>query len=190
MATPTPSDLCKHTLKTDRLTLHIYDTSQADQSAHLVKCFNDPVTLVEMGDYNVSSNEVIISLSKACNLRPNAIHSISSTEGFVYIIHLDDPATGASPMIGMISLMQRGADVATDIGWITLNQYSGKGYTTEAAKEALRHWRQDVGVEGITCSVVETNKASQRIAEKIGMKRGDIFVNPRTGRNSVRYALL
>ncbi|KZP33670.1 hypothetical protein FIBSPDRAFT_1036190 [Athelia psychrophila] len=193
MAPATPQDICKHIIQTSRLTLHLYDTSEVDQSTLILNVFNDPVALAKMGDYGLRTNNSIVSLCTALHLRPNAHHTILSTEGFFYIIHIgvDVPASDTASMVGFISLMQRDDESAPDIGWVLLNQFAGKGYATEASKEALRHWSQDIsGLENIRCIMSPTNGASRQVALKIGLEENERkIVNQHTGKENLVFTL-
>lgn len=192
-AAPTsPLEICKHTLHTPRLTLHLYDTSNVDQSAHALNLFNDPVALSAMGDYGIRNIDQVISLAVACHLRPNTHHTMLTTEGFCYVIHLGVEASAGdtSSMIGIISLMQRSDEGAPDIGWMMLHQSSGQGYATEASKEALRYWSQELHLKSILCFVSPKNLASCQIALKIGLVgNGETFVDEESGKDCMVYEL-
>ncbi|KZP33669.1 hypothetical protein FIBSPDRAFT_943450 [Athelia psychrophila] len=193
MAPATPQDICKHTLHTSRLTLHIYDTSEVDQSTLILNVFNDPIMVSNVGDYGLRNNDSVVSICAAFHLRPNAHHTILSTECFCYVIHLgvDVPASDTASMIGMISLAQRDDESAPDIGWGLLNQFAGNGYATEASKEALRHWSQDLlGLKKIICFISVENEASRQVALKIGLEEiGGKVVDQETGKESLVFIL-
>ncbi|KZP33668.1 hypothetical protein FIBSPDRAFT_1036188 [Athelia psychrophila] len=191
MAPATPRDICKHTLHTPRLTLHIYDISEVDQSTLILNVFNDPIMVSNVGDLGLRDNESVVSRIEEFHLRPNAHHTILSTECFYYVIHLgvDVLASDTASMIGMISLMQRDDESVPDIGWALLNQFAGNGYATEASKEALRHWSQDLsGLKQIRCIMSAENGASRQIALKIGLEEGKV-VDRETGKESLVFML-
>jgi RimJ/RimL family protein N-acetyltransferase len=62
-----------------------------------------------------------------------------------------------------------------DLGWATHEPCIGLGYATEAARAALRFWREDVGVEEIWAGAFPTNRWSLRGAEKISFVDGGTF---------------
>ena len=60
-----------------------------------------------------------------------------------------------------------------EIGYDFLSKYWNQGYATEAAKAVKDHAVEKLGIDSkIICSFIrKNNKASQRVSEKIGMKR-------------------
>lgn len=57
----------------------------------------------------------------------------------------------------------------TDLGYRWKRQHWGKGYATEAGKACLWYGFEKLGLEQIMAQVLEENKASIRVLEKIGM---------------------
>lgn len=57
----------------------------------------------------------------------------------------------------------------TDLGYRWKRQHWGKGYATEAGRACLRYGFEKHGLEQIVAQVLEENKASIRVLEKIGM---------------------
>ena len=53
----------------------------------------------------------------------------------------------------------------------------GKGYATEAAREFLRFLREDFGLKDIITWPDETNRQSNRVAEKLGFIYGGKIKN-------------
>lgn len=60
---------------------------------------------------------------------------------------------------------------AIEIGWRLASKYWGKGYAPEGAKAALDFAFNKIGVDEIVAITVPANQRSQRVMEKIGMKR-------------------
>lgn len=60
---------------------------------------------------------------------------------------------------------------AVEIGWRLGSQYWGKGYATEGAKAVRDYGFNTIGLKEIVSLTVPANKRSQRVMEKIGMKR-------------------
>jgi RimJ/RimL family protein N-acetyltransferase len=73
--------------------------------------------------------------------------------------------------IGYISYFRRNSDVSGEIGYGLLSEHYGCGYATEAGKEALRHWKEDVGIK-IFAAASSDNLASTRVLEKLGFVPG------------------
>jgi RimJ/RimL family protein N-acetyltransferase len=88
---------------------------------------------------------------------------------FYYILRIGDKD---GPMIGGVSVAQRGASVPPDMGWCILEPHMGKGYATEGAKEFLRYLREDFGLQEIMVWQGSTNRESRRVAYKLGFVEG------------------
>ena len=70
---------------------------------------------------------------------------------------------------------------AIEIGWRLAFDHWGQGYATEAARRALAHGREELGLKGIVSFTVPANMRSRRVMEKIGLshdKDGD-FDHPK-----------
>lgn len=91
---------------------------------------------------------------------------------------------GIAPFIGYVGLWP--ADFVTGVpmvetGWRLDRAHWGRGYATEAAREALRFGFTDLGLEEIVSFTVPQNHRSIRVMERIGLIRdpsGD-FDHPR-----------
>lgn len=57
----------------------------------------------------------------------------------------------------------------TDLGYRWKQRHWGKGYATEAGMACLQYGFKNLGLEQIVAQVLEENKASVRVLEKIGM---------------------
>jgi RimJ/RimL family protein N-acetyltransferase len=82
----------------------------------------------------IRTSEQCIALDRHVGLPPHVRGPYNEEGQCNYIIHLRD-GTQEGPMIGMFKLLQPQEDTPPQIGWV----YSGKGYATEAAGEALRY---------------------------------------------------
>lgn len=51
--------------------------------------------------------------------------------------------------MGAVGLGQRSKAIPPDISWALLEEYMGKGYATEAAKELIRALREEMEVRDI-----------------------------------------
>jgi RimJ/RimL family protein N-acetyltransferase len=104
---------------------------------------------------------------------------------------------GESPFIGYVGLWP--ADVvaagAVEVGWRLARASWGRGYATEAAREALRHGFTEVGLAEIVSFTVLQNERSWRVMERIGLVRhpaGDFdhpHVDPVAYPHLVRHVL-
>lgn len=98
-------------------------------------------------------------------------------------------ATDVAPFIGYVGLWPADyvAPGMVEVGWRLSRQYWGRGYATEAAREALRFGFMEVGLTEIVSFTVPQNDRSWRVMERIGLVRdpsGD-FDHPRV--DAMRY---
>ena len=112
----------------------------------------------------------------------------------------------AAPIIGDFMLRRRDAwaqlevadqarEAEAELGWVLDPTYTGHGYATEAVQELLRHCFQDLGVRRVTANCFLANDTSQRLMERVGMRREVHAIREslhRSGRwlDTVGYALL
>ena len=81
---------------------------------------------------------------------------------------------GAEPFIGYVGLWA--ADYVTgapmvEVGWRLARAHWGRGYATEAAREALRFGFDEVGLDEIVSFTVPQNHRSLGVMERIGLIR-------------------
>jgi RimJ/RimL family protein N-acetyltransferase len=92
-------------------------------------------------------------------------------------------APGVAPFVGYVGLWPADyvAEGMVEVGWRLARQHWGRGYATEAAREALRFGFDEVGLDEIVSFTVPANERSWRVMERIGLRRdpdGD-FDHPR-----------
>lgn len=91
-------------------------------------------------------------------------------------------------------------DETTSVGWNLNPQFGGQGYAFEAAKALLDHLFRAKGFRRIYAYVEDHNTPSQRLCEKLGMRREGVFIefvsftkddagNP-IYENTMQYAIL
>lgn len=74
-------------------------------------------------------------------------------------------------IIGLISLIEKDADSAVEIGlWIHPN-YHGNGYGTEASELMIDYGFRELALHKVIARAYESNKGSQRIWEKLGFEK-------------------
>lgn len=91
-------------------------------------------------------------------------------------------------------------DKTASVGWNLNPQFGGQGYAFEAAKAQFDHFFQARGFRRLYAYVEDHNKPSQRLCEKLGMRREGVFVefvsftNDDAGdpvyENTMQYAIL
>ncbi|MCJ1317191.1 hypothetical protein MMC15_002514 [Xylographa vitiligo] len=140
----------KPVLHTPRLTLTVFDENRPDHYDHVIACFQDPVSLREMGDMGIRTHEHLKALSHNMLLSSSFCSGNTPHEMAVYNIHL-----GSSP-----------TDPKFDQPRSALkNCPSGRG-------EISRYMAEEYGVTEMVALIKPTNAVCIRVAENIG------FVEP------------
>ena len=80
---------------------------------------------------------------------------------------------GGAPFVGYVGLWPAAylAEGMIEVGWRLAREHWGRGYATEAAREALRFGFEDVGLDEIVSFTVPRNERSRRVMERIGLVR-------------------
>ena len=91
--------------------------------------------------------------------------------------------SGVAPFVGYVGLWPADhvAPGTVEVGWRLASEHWGRGYATEAAREALRFGFTEVGLDEVVSFTVPQNERSWRVMERIGLVRdpsGD-FDHPR-----------
>jgi len=91
-------------------------------------------------------------------------------------------------------------DKTASVGWNLNPQFGGQGYAFEAARALFVHLFRAKGFRRLYAYVEDHNKPSQRLCEKLGMRREGVFVefvsftNDNAGNpiyeNTMQYAIL
>jgi RimJ/RimL family protein N-acetyltransferase len=61
--------------------------------------------------------------------------------------------------------------VQAELGWVLHPDHGGLGYATEAVRELVRLGFEDLGLRRLTANCFADNTASQRLMERLGMRR-------------------
>ncbi len=69
-----------------------------------------------------------------------------------------------------------------EVGWRLARWAWGKGYATEAARTALDHGWDELGLDEIIAFVDPDNARSLAVARRLGMSEADTTADPNTGR--------
>ncbi len=75
-------------------------------------------------------------------------------------------------VIGHMAFYNWFADSSTyEMGWVLNRRYHGQGYATEAARDLMKYGFMNLNLHRIIASCTLENKASQRVMERLGMRR-------------------
>jgi RimJ/RimL family protein N-acetyltransferase len=82
------------------------------------------------------------------------------------------PKASLDRFLGWVLLIPRDAvGPEVEIGWRLLQSAWGRGYAPEAAAAIVRHAFETVGLDRIIAEIHPEHARSQRVAEKIGLRR-------------------
>ena len=100
-----------------------------------------------------------------------------------YLLRLK--TTAAAPLMGAVSLAQRGAAVHPDLGWCVLEESMGKRYAAEAGMRLLSFARDDLRIQKVVTWPGTGNQRSIRVAQKIEFVEGGTVRDKEGGLNLV-----
>jgi RimJ/RimL family protein N-acetyltransferase len=156
------------TLRTERLVLRPWRRSDRESFAALNA---DPVVMEHFqGTMSAAQTDDFVDRIEAC----------WAERGWgLWAVEVD----GVAPFVGYVGLWPA-EDVngsICEVGWRLAHEHWGHGYAPEAAREVLRFGFEEVGLDEIVSFTSVGNRNSQRVMEKIGLRRdpaGD-FDHPR-----------
>jgi RimJ/RimL family protein N-acetyltransferase len=156
-------------LYTERLVLELFDRNSPEHYEGYIASVNNPTAYANMGDFGLKTKADIDALLDATRLSPAYCKGMVADVDIQYNLRL---GSKDGPIIGGVTLASRSASVPPDIGWCMIELYIGKGYATEGARELLRYFREDFGLQEIMSWPGSENPASCRVAEKLGFVNG------------------
>jgi ribosomal-protein-alanine N-acetyltransferase len=91
---------------------------------------------------------------------------------------------GVAPFIGYVGLLEPSFEAhftpCVEVGWRLAAGHWGHGYATEAARAALAHGFEVIGLDQIVSFTTVGNTRSRRVMEKLGMHRDPLSeIDPR-----------
>ena len=72
--------------------------------------------------------------------------------------------------IGLVGVIKRDFLAGPDVGYALLRDFEGRGFAFEAASEAYRWGKEELGLEKIGAIVSPGNTASIRVLDKLGLQ--------------------
>ena len=151
---------------TERLTLR---PTSIEDAPFIVELLNSPLWIQNIGDrnvYNVSAAENYIKTKMLPQLEMLGY-------GNYTVIRNSDNA-----LMGTVGLYDRAGTEGIDIGFAFLPQYFGQGYAFESAQRIMEAAVQEFGLKIIGGYTLPSNKASQKLLEKLGLKFVDMLKIP------------
>lgn len=144
-------------IETDRLQLS--ELTLAD-AAFTVALLNEPAFLANIGDKEARDEDGARRYLAAGPIASYARHGHG-----LWKVSLRE--TGEA--IGICGLLRREGLEDPDVGFAFLERHWNRGYAAEAARAALAHGEQVLGLRRIVGIVKPHNLASQRVLRKIGL---------------------
>ncbi|HSF95635.1 MAG TPA: GNAT family N-acetyltransferase [Thermohalobaculum sp.] len=96
------------------------------------------------------------------------VHSYPAGLGYWIVARKKHP----DEFLGWVLLIPEDAiGPEVEIGWRLLSATRGRGYATEAARTLVDHGFRTVGLDRIVSLIYRANRASNRVAEKLGFRR-------------------
>ena len=144
------------TIKTERLTLHGLNVSDAENMIDILT--NEEVALTYMLPKFTCREEAYKLFERIMNLS-------NSEDKFVYGIYLNER------IIGFTNEVEKN-DEFIELGYVIDPEFKGNGYATEALKASINELFS-MGYPSVKTGAFEKNVASMRVMEKSGMTRCD-----------------
>ena len=163
-------------LETRRLILRQFTLADAP---FLLQLMNEPGFIQYVADRGLRTT------ADAAAFLSNKI--LPSYERFGFGFYRVEVKDSGAP-IGMCGLIKRDMLDEVDIGFATLECYSGRGYTFEASSAVFEYGRSVLGLPAIVGLTAPDNKASQHLLQKLGLRFRESIDLPGYGRESFLFA--
>jgi RimJ/RimL family protein N-acetyltransferase len=146
----------------------------------IIKILNDPGFLKNIGDRNVRS------LSDAENFIESRYIDSYQKNGFgMYLVELKESGIA----IGQCGLIKRDSLPDIDIGFAFLESQTGKGYAVEAGLAVLTFAKEKLKLKRLIGFTLPHNFASQKVLQKIGLKKEGSFTWAQDGSENVLFSV-
>ncbi|HEY2711310.1 MAG TPA: GNAT family N-acetyltransferase [Chthoniobacterales bacterium] len=163
-------------LETERLSLRQFDLADAP---FLLELMNEPGFIQYVADRGLRT-----TADAAAFLSKKILPSYERFGFGFYRVELKDSHTP----IGMCGFIKRDTLDEVDIGFATLERYSGRGYTFEASSAVFEYGHSVLGLSAIVGLTAPDNKVSQHLLQKLGLRFRESVDLPGYGRESFLYA--
>ena len=134
------------------------------------------------------------------NIGDRKVHSLEEAEAYIrtkMLPQLEELGFGNYTLIrktdgakmGSSGLYNRDGIEGVDIGFAMLPEFEGKGYAFEAANKLMQLAKGEFQLSKVSGITLESNKASQGLLEKIGLKFSKIVKLPHDPEELMLYEL-
>ncbi|MCF8245086.1 MAG: GNAT family N-acetyltransferase [Saprospiraceae bacterium] len=153
-------------LETERLSLR---EITPDDAPFILELLNTPDWIANIGDRQVRNLD---------DARKYIIHRLfSAYRKFGFGFWLMERKTDGIP-VGIAGLVKRDFLDDVDIGYALMPSFHGHGYAVEAAKAVLNIAKRKLALPRLAAITIESNKPSQQVLEKIGLRFERIITVP------------
>jgi RimJ/RimL family protein N-acetyltransferase len=146
-------------IETHRLRLRPFDPDR--DAAFLLEVLNEPDYIANVADREVRT------LDAAANFIREKFLPGHERYGVGYCV-VELRTSGVS--VGTCGLIKRETMDDFDIGYSTLERFSGNGYAFEAASALMHYGRTELGIKRIIGLTSLTNARSAHLLEKLGLR--------------------
>jgi len=163
--------------ETERLFL---SPTSVEDAAFVLELLNSPKWIQNIGDRKVHS------LAEAeAYIRTKMLPQLEALGFANYtVIRKTDGAK-----MGSSGLYNRDGIEGVDIGFAMLPEFEGKGYAFEAANKLMQLARDEFQLSKVSGITLETNKASQKLLEKLGLTFSRMIQIPNDSEELMLYEL-
>ncbi|KAL7933182.1 acyl-CoA N-acyltransferase [Trichoderma chlorosporum] len=166
-------------LGTERLTLTFFDPNDDKQAEEFVAALM-PIAqgVLQAKDALKNTLEALEYYRKYGRIDASLLGGRTPTKCAIWLIRLGANSPEGL-CIGLISVCQR--SYIPDQGWSLRPDYHGHGYATEAGKEVLRYFREELGLTNIMAPTHPRNPKSRNVAMRLGYVQRDVKVSFQDG---------
>ncbi|MFZ5468122.1 MAG: GNAT family N-acetyltransferase [Myxococcota bacterium] len=160
MPTP-PCEELDRTLRTNRLELRPLHISHVDA---LWPYVSDP-ELPKLMTWEAHRDR-----SETVQFVEGVVAARQAGTGYVWAFHRQEVLCGLVGLHEVVRTVRAWRQDRAELGYWCGAEHRGRGYITEAAREAIRFGFQDLGLHKITVCCATENHPSRRVIEKLGFR--------------------
>lgn len=164
----------KEILYTENLVLREFEVSDA---SFIIELVNDPDWIKYIVDKNIHTEEAAIEYIET--LRANYVEF-----GFGFYCMVEKVTNKA---IGLCGLIKRPYLDLVDLGFATLKEFRGNGFTYEASKAMMHYAHSNLEIVQLAAITNVNNFASIKLLRKLGFKFQTAITIGEDGKDVVNY---
>ncbi|KAK5172173.1 uncharacterized protein LTR77_003811 [Saxophila tyrrhenica] len=174
MSSPTLAPSLPTTLKTDRLILRLLDPDSESDCQEFVGLYERYITRKVGPIPNVPTVQDIRLKHERTRPKAELCTLASPPRGMIHFIYLQafendgHNTSDSGPLVGHVLLSFRDEMPFPDLGYSILEAHEGRGYVSEAGRECLHFWHDEVGVKEICIATAVENNTAKRMGFEEG----------------------